>query len=308
MRTKISVVVPVYNAESTISRVIEGLMNQSLKDIEVLIVDDGSTDDTYKVINKYAQEDSRIKVLHKQNEGVSMARQFGMEKAKGEYFIHADADDWVEPTMLEEMYNKAREEDADVVICDFIQSSGVSEKVISQIPNSNKSHEILKQIFHGGIFAALWNKLIRTSLYEKYKVQFFPDVNYCEDVLCCVQILKNPDVRVSYLPKAYYHYVINPMSISHRMTRKTYLGLEKYLVKIEEYLSEPEWYSCIQKAKLGVFLESFRTKGVMTDAEITEFFASIESVAFSNPSIRWKLGYLMVKLGFYSIARKLLKY
>lgn len=305
---EVSLITPVYNAEATVSRMMDSILAQTMSEWELIVVDDGSTDGTSVILDDYANRDERIKVFHKSNEGVAMARQLGMENAIGEYFIHADADDWVEPTMLEEMYNKAREEDADVVISDFIQSSGSREKVISQIPNSNKSHEILKQIFHGGIFAALWNKLIRTSLYEKYKVQFFPDVNYCEDVLCCVQILKNPDVRVSYLPKAYYHYVINPMSISHRMTRKTYLGLQKYLVKIEECLYEPEWYSCVEKAKLGVFLESFRTKGVMTDMEIAESFAQIESVAFSNPSIRWKLGYLMVKLGFYSIARKLLKY
>lgn len=308
MIPKVSIIMPVYNAETTVSRMLDSILSQTMSDWELLAIDDGSTDASSQILDEYAEQDMRIKVFHKTNEGVAMARQLGVDNAIGEYSIHADADDWLDPDMLKDMYNKAKEEDVDVVISDFIQSLGTSEKIVSQIPDSYMPKGVLKQIFHGGIFAALWNKLVRTSLYKKYNVQFFFGINYCEDVLCCVQILKNPIVKVSYLPKAYYHYVINPMSISHRMTRKTYLGLQKYLVKIEEYLYEPEWHSCVQKAKTGVFIEGFRTKGVMTDAEIAEFFASIERVAFSTPSIRWKLGYFMIKCHCYRLARIIIKY
>lgn len=96
--------------QKSISRLIESLLSQTLKEFEILLIDDGSTDGTAGICDEYASKHTQlptIKVFHKKNEGVAMARQLGIDNACGEYSIHADTDDWVEPTMLEEMYNKA---------------------------------------------------------------------------------------------------------------------------------------------------------------------------------------------------------
>ena len=116
---KVTIAVPVYNVESYIKRCLDSLLIQTLKEIEIILVDDGSTDDSGQICDTYSEKDNRIKVLHKKNGGLASARQAALENAHGEYFICCDSDDWVEPTMYEEMYAKAKETDADMVICDF---------------------------------------------------------------------------------------------------------------------------------------------------------------------------------------------
>lgn len=116
---KVSIIVPVYKAEKYINRCIDSILAQTYTDWELLLVDDGSPDRSGEICDEYAKKDSRIRVFHKENGGVSSARQMGQDKASGEYTIHADPDDWMEPTMLEELYAKAKEDDADMVLCDF---------------------------------------------------------------------------------------------------------------------------------------------------------------------------------------------
>lgn len=115
----ISIIVPVYKSEKFICRCMDSLLSQSFTDFEILLIDDGSPDGSGKICDSYAMKDSRVRVFHKENGGVSSARQLGIDNARGEYTIHADPDDWVEPTMLAELYGKAKTEDADMVICDY---------------------------------------------------------------------------------------------------------------------------------------------------------------------------------------------
>lgn len=117
----VSVIVPVYKAENYLCHCVDSLLAQTFPDFEILLIDDGSPDHSGDICDEYARKDSRVRVFHKENEGVSSTRQCGIDNAKGEYTIHADPDDWVEPDMLEELYKKAKEEDADVVICDFMR-------------------------------------------------------------------------------------------------------------------------------------------------------------------------------------------
>lgn len=116
---KISIIVPVYKAEKYLNRCVDSILAQTFTDFELLLIDDGSPDKSGEICDEYARKDSRVRVIHKENGGVSSARQRGLDESIGEYTIHADPDDWVEPTMLEELYNKANKEDADMVICDF---------------------------------------------------------------------------------------------------------------------------------------------------------------------------------------------
>ena len=119
MLPSISIIVPIYNAEKYIHRCLDSILAQTYKNFELILINDGSIDNRGKICDEYSQRDNRIKVIHKNNGGVASARQCGIENAKGEYTIHIDPDDWVESNMLEELYNKAIKEKADVVICDF---------------------------------------------------------------------------------------------------------------------------------------------------------------------------------------------
>lgn len=222
MSVKISVIVPVYNAASTLRKCVDSLLAQTLKDFEVLLVDDGSTDNSGALCDEYAQQDSRVKAFHKPNGGVSSARQLGIDHAQGEYTIHADPDDWVEPGMLEELYKKAKEADADMVICDFYENTYKGQRVVCQKPTSLRHDIVLKELF-GHLMGATWNKLIRRACYEKYHVRFPLELSFCEDQYVCAAFARE-NIKIEYVAKAFYHYVrnSNTSSLSKRYNARMY--------------------------------------------------------------------------------------
>lgn len=142
----ISVIIPVYNAEKTIRRTLNSIKEQTFYDFEVIMIDDGSTDTSGDICDEYTRCDKRFKVKHKQNQGVSAARQDGIDMSKGEYTIHIDPDDWVEQSMLKELYLKAVESNADMVICDFYENIGNLQIYHKQQPSSLDSNTVLKEL------------------------------------------------------------------------------------------------------------------------------------------------------------------
>ena len=218
----VSVVVPIYNAEETLLRCLDSLKVQTFADFEVLMVDDGSPDRCGEMVDEYAAKDGRFKAYHKENGGVSSARQFGIDHACGEFTIHADPDDWVEPTMLEELYKKAKEDDADMVICDFFENTYKGQKYIKQEPSSLNHKDVLYDIF-GKIHGSTCNKLIRRKLYSEYNIRFPESISFCEDQYVIAAFLKH-NIKILYLPKAFYHYVreLNHSSLSRNYNEQTY--------------------------------------------------------------------------------------
>ena len=143
----ISIIVAVYKVEACLSRCIDSLLAQTFTDFELLLIDDGSPDSSGMICDVYAERDSRVRAFHKENGGVSSAREYGLCQARGEYIIHADPDDWVEPTMLEVLYNKAQEEAADMVICDFFTNDSTGQSYVRQEPSSLSAHAVIKDLF-----------------------------------------------------------------------------------------------------------------------------------------------------------------
>ena len=212
----VSVIIPAYNCERFIGRALDSILHQTFSNFEVVVIDDGSTDKTGDICEEYAKLDNRIAVFHKQNGGVSTARQFGIERAKGLYSLHFDADDIATEDMLSGLYEAAIENDADVVIADFYEKMHDGTiRYASQDFRSSLSSDILIDILERRLFGALWHKLIRTSLYSEKHISFVPNINYCEDVLVEAKMLKDDNVRVIHHPKAYYTYCHdNPDSIT----------------------------------------------------------------------------------------------
>lgn len=219
---KISIIVPIYKAESTLLRCLDSLKAQTFADFEVLMVDDGSPDRCGEMIDEYATKDQRFKAFHKENGGVSSARQLGIDHAIGEYTIHADPDDWVEPTMLEALYKKAKEEDADMVICDYWINTTNQEDYVCQEPVSLRHDSLLKELF-GRIHGSCWNKLIKKDLYNQYSVRFPSELSFCEDQYVIASFLKH-DIKVGYMNKAFYHYYRSDSdkSLSHKYSEEQY--------------------------------------------------------------------------------------
>lgn len=307
MNPTISIICPVYNVQEFLQKCVDSIVVQSFRDWELILVDDGSPDESGRICDEYAAKDERIRVIHKTNGGVSSARQTGLEAAKGEYIIHADPDDWTEPTMLEDLYTKAKAENADVVICDYFINRGKRQTYAKQEPTSLEPKRVLKELFQQ-LLGSCWNKLVRQACYNRYDIKFPVGINYCEDLLVCVQLFIHNDIKIAYLPKAFYHYRMNENSITHRLTRKNYEGLLKYLDMLDIILQEEEYTAIKEKAALGVFIESFIGK-VMTKAETAAMFQRVKSVAYSSGrGLRWKIGYMLIDSGLYSIAHLFIKY
>ena len=121
---KVSLIVPVYNTEMFLKKCLESIISQTLKEIEIIIVNDGSTDNSQKIIDDFSKKDSRIKAFYKENEGLSSARNLGLEKAKGKYIWFIDSDDYImKPYACEKLYNFSEENNLDIAVCNYVQES-----------------------------------------------------------------------------------------------------------------------------------------------------------------------------------------
>lgn len=205
MITTVSIIIAAYNAEKFLPRCLQSITSQTFQDFEVIIVDDGSTDTTSKIADDYADKDARFRVIHQKNQGVAVARQVGLEHAIGEFTIHADADDWMDPDMLEQMVRCAKDNQADFVFCDFyIVHSGDIIEYRTQTPVSTEPITVMGLMLFD-LLASLWNKLIRRSIIVESGICFTPGMNIGEDQIFILKILSHHP-RVAYLNQAFYHY------------------------------------------------------------------------------------------------------
>lgn len=204
-RPSISIIVPVYNTDKYLCKCLDSILAQTYTNWEAILVDDGSTDKSGKICDDYAAKDKRFNVIHQNNGGVSVARQTGLDNATGDYIIHCDPDDWIEPTMLEELTQKAVKEDADMVICDIItHRNGIIEYSHIDLVTPTTAKEVQLQIIRQKLHGSCCNKLIRSRFCKK--AGFKPsDIIYCEDELYNIRILNN-DLKISYIPRALYNY------------------------------------------------------------------------------------------------------
>lgn len=304
---KVSIIIPVYNASDSIRKMLDSILAQTLHEFEVLMIDDGSTDESGRILEEYSAKDKRFKAFHKQNEGVAMARQLGVDNAKGEYCIHADADDWMDSTMLEELYTEAKAKDADVVVTDYFVCSKQGETVCKQQPSDLSPEHVLQDMFDNKLFGALWHKLVRTDLYRKYNAKFFKGINHCEDLLIWVQLLQHLEVKVSYLPKAYYHYVVNDNSITRHFTHETYEMRLRFRDKLKELLVVPNAKEIIEKVSFGIFTEGF-IYDVLSSEEMEKGLFTYRKSIEHLDSLKWKMGFILLKWGFKDFAHKLIHY
>lgn len=206
---KVSVIVPIYKVEPFVARCAQSLMEQTLIDVEYIFVDDASPDGSIAVLRRvladYPERSNHIKVLtHAKNKGLPAARNTGLAVAKGEYIFHCDSDDFVDLDMLEQLYRKATETNADIVWCDWWLSFAKNERYMKQ-PEYQTPMEALKGMLSGVMKFNVWNKLIRRSLYVESGITFPAGYGMGEDMT--IMRLFARASKVVYLPKAFYHYV-----------------------------------------------------------------------------------------------------
>lgn len=209
MEYSVSVIIPVYNVGKFIERCVRSLMEQTIDNVEYIFVDDASPDNSIQILQKvladYPNRRDNVRILtHAENKGLPAARNTGLAVAQGKYIFHCDSDDFVEPDMLEQLYGKAIECDADIVWCDWYLTFENSERYMKQ-PAYGTPLEALKAMLSGAMKYNVWNKLIRRSLYVENKIEFPAGYGMGEDMT--IMLLFAYAERISYLPHAFYHYV-----------------------------------------------------------------------------------------------------
>ncbi len=202
----ISVIVPVYNVELYLSQCIESIINQTYKDIEIILIDDGSPDNCGRICDEYAKKDSRVRVFHKENGGLSNARNYGIEKASGEYIGFVDSDDWLEPEMYETLINVAKENRADIVNCgfyyEFLKRTVIRENIEKKFDNTI---DLCKALLNNEIVTGVWNKLFHRSCFADIK---FPDGHVSEDTATIYKFFLKTGNVIS-ISTPLYHYRIS---------------------------------------------------------------------------------------------------
>lgn len=214
---KVSVIIPVYNVEIYIEKCINSLINQTLKEIEFIFVNDGTKDNSVSIIKKYQKEDKRIKLIEKENGGQASARNLGLKYAKGEYIAFVDSDDYVEENMYELMYNRAKKDELDIVMCNnFLVYKDKKEKIKNNITIEKETMiEPKKYII---LSPSPCNKIIKKEYLEKCQFSFPEGIIY-ED-LASIPLLGLNQPKIIYLNEPLYYYVQSDTSTTRNKEYK----------------------------------------------------------------------------------------
>ena len=207
MMPLVSVIVPVYKVEHYIRQCIDSILKQTYRNLEIILVDDGSPDSCGSICGEYAEKDKRIKVYHKENGGLSDARNYGVARAKGEYLGFVDSDDWIEPDMYELLVNVAEKNNADIVTCGIFNQHPNLTVAASDVEKAF-DHEpvaLLKDMINGKIAFYAWNKLYRKTCFSDIS---FPRGHVFEDIATMHKLFMKASTVVC-ISKPLYHYRVN---------------------------------------------------------------------------------------------------
>lgn len=233
----VSIIVPVYNAEKHLNKCLDSIANQTYKHLEVIMVNDGSSDGSAKICDEFSEKDNRFIVIHQENEGVSSARNKGLEIAKGDYIGFVDSDDWIDTNMFDRLYGLINKHNADIAICGYAKRSeagdilhkttGEETVIMSEFQTLNKITE------PNGFGGYLCNKLFSKSVING---KFDESIHFCEDLLFCVQALLKSN-KVVYDPSPLYHYIEGGISESQYSIKKVTAlnAYEKIISLLEGY-------------------------------------------------------------------------
>ena len=236
MHKLISVIVPVYNVEQYLDRCINSIVKQTYSNLEIILIDDGSPDKCPQMCDEWAKSDSRIKVIHKKNGGLSSARNVGLDLATGEYIAFVDSDDYIDKQMLELMFNAAENNSVSVVCCGRIRVTASSNEEMFTLPQEKilTGEEAIKEIFVGGVVEeAAWDKLYKA---EVFNYRRFPIGEINEDIVQTINILGSYD-KIVHVGKALYYYCENYGSITKSGYNKNKAIILKHLETIFSYVS-----------------------------------------------------------------------
>ncbi|MBE6504801.1 MAG: glycosyltransferase [Methanobrevibacter millerae] len=244
---KVSVVIAVYNVENYLKKCLDSVINQTLEDIEIICVDDGSTDNSPNILNDYKNSDNRIQVIRQENQGRSGATNTGLKYVTGDYIFFVDSDDWIELTALEKLYNNAIENDSDLVLYDSIEHFSENQTnirdfyLLKDLTNEVFTYKDEKQLVLNSYFVP-WAKLYKTSFFKKHNLKFHNFLLFVDISLTVPATLLAE--RITYLPEVLYHY--NRLNQSSMQNTKIKSNRSKVIFElidfVENFLNENNFF------------------------------------------------------------------
>lgn len=242
MNPKISIIVPIYNVENYLEKCIDSIVAQSFKDFELILVNDGSTDQSGEICEKYAEKDNRITVIHQENKGVSAARNTGINRAKGEYIGFVDPDDDIEPDMYKELYEQAHINNADMVVSSIktindktkeTKISSVWEKVNCSIDKKEIENDIIPSILNSRYYSLLscCNKLYKRKWFSEYGYTFDEKRHHGEDARLNLLLLQEIQ-SIVFLKEPFYNYYVRH---NNSLTQTFRADFYEYFLDIKDF-------------------------------------------------------------------------
>jgi glycosyltransferase involved in cell wall biosynthesis len=246
---KISVIIPVYNVEPYIRKCLDSVISQTYKNLEILLVNDGSTDNSGKICDEYAEKDKRIKVFHKENGGLSSALNVGLENFTGDYLGFVDSDDWIEPDMYETLYKAIKSKNVQISIASYFKDTDTesipasNEKKISDGIISQKDMLLfpLQRDYYMGFCGYVWNKLYSADIIKANRLSFDNDIKYGMDVLFYYTLMTSCNCIGIYIDKPLYHYLQRDTAISKSKSLSVKADILTVYKRVEELLNENEY-------------------------------------------------------------------
>lgn len=275
----ISIIIPIYNVEKYLDRCITSIQNQTLKNIEIILVDDGSPDNCPRLCDEYAKKDSRIKVIHKKNEGLGLTRNAGLEIATGEFVAFVDSDDWVDVTMYETLYRTAKKNHCDTVYCNtqyyyspnkIIPFKEVETETIFQSRKEIDSFllDMLAPLpkYHSDVkyMVSVWKAIYSKNIIDYHNLRFVSErIIASEDMVFHAQYLKVAK-KVCFVPNYFHYYFQNDSSITHTYSDVRIEKLRNFIQEMDsifsQHFSKSDYYIRLQRKALHYLRTSFHIK------------------------------------------------
>lgn len=267
---KLSVIVPVYKAESFLEPCVESIRHQSFSNLEIILVDDGSPDNCPALCEAYAEQDNRIKVIHKENGGVSTARNAGLDAASGDYITFVDSDDYIDSCMYEKMMNIAMEHNCDVVMCDCLKEFENHSELYThdirggfydrqQLEQEYFPHLIMMQNVEYPPTISNWLLLFRKELASS--IRYLSGVRYSEDLLFGAQLMYSAQAFYYLKDEAYYHYRMNEQSATHRFVPDKWNDYQRLYQGIQASFGNSPTYDFSHQIDLSLLFFLYNSLG-----------------------------------------------
>ena len=243
---KVSIIIPIYNVEKYLKCCLDSILVQTFQDWEAILVDDGSKDSSGIICDEYAAKDARVRVIHKENGGLSSARNAGLAIASGDWIMHLDGDDWIEPNMLERLIQKGEDTGADIVMGDFLFAYS-DRDILYILPDwdNNKTASLNRYIT--SVWTCVWGGIHKRSLYEEYQLICPQGVTYCEDFHLMARLCYYAK-KVVNIHQPFYHYRQQEGSVMHNLNKRTERDEQWVYQDIIRFFREQGVYDDYQKS------------------------------------------------------------